>query len=227
MQEESKTMRPLNLRSVGHKSDRDPFDRLRVRFRRCALWYVSSWCSARAAPEADSKDTVRLEMGLIGTLTALVLGLLIASAKNFYDTQSMSAKIVLLDRVLAHYGSETKEIRDLLRGAVAQTLDLLWPKEPGQHPQMEPTAAGAEILYDKIQELSPKNDTQRSLQAQALNMGIDDVRTGMQLHFRENPTIILQSRSRATTARAAMAPWHTRVPSSKRFILVSAVNVLP
>ena len=127
---------------------------------------------------ADSKDTVRMGMGLIGTLTALVLGLLIASAKNFYDTQSnelteMSAKIVLLDRVLAHYGSETKEIRDLLRGAVARTLDLLWPKEPGQHPQMEPTAAGAEILYDKIQELSPKNDTQRSLQAQALNMGID------------------------------------------------------
>src|ERR1700720_972413 len=71
----------------------------------------------------DSKDTVRIGMGLIATLTALVLGLLIASAKNFYDTQSnelteMSAKIVLLDRVLAHYGSETKEIRDLLRGAV-------------------------------------------------------------------------------------------------------------
>jgi hypothetical protein len=127
---------------------------------------------------ADSKDTVRLGMGLIGTLTALVLGLLIASAKNFYDTQSselteMSAKIVLLDRVLAHYGPEAKEVRDLLHSAVSRTLDLIWPKNPGQHPQMEPTAAGGEILYDKIQELSPKNDMQRSLQVQALNMGID------------------------------------------------------
>src|SRR6516164_8771143 len=54
----------------------------------------------------DSKDTVRLGMGLVGTMAALVLGLLVASAKNFYDTQTseligMSAKIVLLDRVLA------------------------------------------------------------------------------------------------------------------------------
>ena len=127
---------------------------------------------------ADSKDTVRIGMSLIGTLTALVLGLLIASAKNFYDTQSnelteMSAKIVLLDRVLAHYGPETKELRDLLQSAVARMIDGLWPKDPGPHPQIEPMAAGGEILYDKIQELSPKNDTQRSLQAQALSMGID------------------------------------------------------
>jgi hypothetical protein len=83
---------------------------------------------------ADSKDTVRLGTGLIGTMTALLLGLLVASAKSFYDTQSselteMSAKIVLLDRVLAHYGPETKEVRDLLHGAVARTLDGLWPKD--------------------------------------------------------------------------------------------------
>jgi hypothetical protein len=127
---------------------------------------------------ADSKDTVRMGMGLIGTLTALVLGLLIASAKSYYDTQSselteMSAKIVLLDRVMVHYGPETKELRDLLQSAVARMLDGLWPKGPGLHSQTEPMAAGGEILYDKIQELSPKNDTQRSLQAQALNMGID------------------------------------------------------
>jgi hypothetical protein len=126
----------------------------------------------------DSKDIVRLGMGLIGTMTALVLGLLVASAKSFYDTQSselteMSAKIVLLDRVLAHYGPETKEVRDLLHGAVSRTLDRLWPQDSRQHPQMEPTAAGGEIILDKIQELSPKNDTQRSLQAQALSMAID------------------------------------------------------
>jgi len=127
---------------------------------------------------ADSKDTVRLGMGLIGTMTALVLGLLVASAKSYYDTQSselteMSAKIVLLDRVLAHYGPETKEVRDLLHSAVTRTLERLWPQDSRQHPQMEPTAAGGEIILDKIQELSPKNDAQRSLQAQALNMAID------------------------------------------------------
>ncbi len=63
---------------------------------------------------ADSKDTVRLGMGMVGTMAALVLGLLVASAKNFYDTQSseltqLSANVILLDRVLAHYGPETKK----------------------------------------------------------------------------------------------------------------------
>ena len=97
---------------------------------------------------SESKDVVKLGMGLVATIAALVLSLLIASAKGFYDTQSselteMSAKVVLLNRILAHYRPETKEVRDLLRSAVARTLDMLWPKDRRQPPQMEPTAAGA------------------------------------------------------------------------------------
>ena len=126
---------------------------------------------------ADTKDTVRLGVGLIGTLAALVLGLLIASAKGFYDTQSneltqMSAKVVLLDRVLAHYGPESKEARDSLHSAVARMLDSLWPKDGRRHSQSEPTGAGSEGLYDQIQELAPKTDAQRSLQSQALSIAI-------------------------------------------------------
>ena len=127
---------------------------------------------------ADSKDTVRLGMGLVATMVALVLGLLVASAKNFYDAQSneltqMSANVILLDRALAHYGPETKEARDLLRGAVVRTLDLIWHQDHQQPSQMEPTAAGGEILYDKIQALSPQNDAQRALKSQASSMAID------------------------------------------------------
>src|ERR1700741_73047 len=65
---------------------------------------------------ADSKDIVKLGMGLVGTMSALVLGLLVASAKGSYDAQSaeltqMAANIALLDRGLALYGPETKEER--------------------------------------------------------------------------------------------------------------------
>ena len=79
----------------------------------------------------------------------------------------------MLDRALAHYGPETKEARDLLRGAVARSLDLIWHQNPQQPSQMEPTAAGSEIIYDKIQALSPQDDTQRALRAQASSMAID------------------------------------------------------
>ena len=122
----------------------------------------------------ESKDIVKLGMGLVGTMAALVLGLLVASAKGSYDNQSaeltqMSANIALLDRVLAVYGPETKETRALLRGAVGRVLDQMWSTTS---PSV-PTAAGGEIIYEKIQGLSPKNDTQRSLQSQALSMAID------------------------------------------------------
>ena len=126
---------------------------------------------------ADSRDVVKLGMGLVGTIAALVLGLLIASAKGSYDTQSaeltdMSSKIVLLDRVLAHYGPESKEARDLLRAAVVRTLDRMGSKEQSGSSQSDPSSSGAEVLYDKIQGLAAQNDGQRSIQAEALNIAI-------------------------------------------------------
>ena len=131
---------------------------------------------------ADSKDIVKLGMGLVATMAALVLGLLVASAKGSYDAQSaeltrMSANIALLDRVLALYGSETKETRDLLRGAVSRILDQMWSKDGTSASSQTPTSAGGEILYEKIQGLSPKNDMQRSLQGQALSIAGDIAKT--------------------------------------------------
>lgn len=108
-------------------------------------------------------------------MAALVLGLLVASAKGSYDTQStalteMSAKIILLDRFLAHYGPETKEIRDLQRDAVVRILERTWSNDRTSLSQLEPPSIGNEAIYDKIQGLSPKDDTQRSIQAQALSI---------------------------------------------------------
>jgi hypothetical protein len=121
---------------------------------------------------------VKLGIGLIGTMAALVLGLLIASAQGSYDTRrgeltTMAAKLVLLDRMLAHYGPETKDSRDLLRRSVVRMMDRIWPAENSRPTQLEPTAAGAEPLYDKINALGPHNDAQRSIQAQALSMTVE------------------------------------------------------
>src|SRR5215468_11724540 len=83
---------------------------------------------------SDSKDTVKLGMGLVGTMAALVLGLLVASAKGSYDAQSaeltqMSANIAVLDRLFALYGSDSKEARTQLRGVTARLLDQLWSRD--------------------------------------------------------------------------------------------------
>ncbi len=126
---------------------------------------------------ADSKEAVKLGMALVATMAALVLGLLIASAKSSFDTQNtelteMSSKVVLLDRILAHYGPETMEARDILRASVVRILDRMASKDSAGPFQSDPSANASEVLFDKIQGLSAKNDAQRSIQAQALSITI-------------------------------------------------------
>ncbi len=129
----------------------------------------------------ESKDLVKLGMGLVGTFTALVLGLLVASAKNTYDTQrnglaQLAGNVIFLDRALAHYGPEAKDAREMLRASVADMIQRTWPEETSSAGHTEPrsgTEGRYEGLFEKIQELKPKNDAQRAFQAQALKTATD------------------------------------------------------
>jgi len=129
---------------------------------------------------ADSKEVVKLGMGLIATMSALVLALLIASAKSSHDTQNgeviqMSADFIQLDRVLAHYGPETKEARAMLRDAVARGLGTANNLNSYRPESLDSATlkAGADNVYEKIQQLTPANETQRALHAQAMQIGAE------------------------------------------------------
>jgi hypothetical protein len=131
----------------------------------------------RALPEDhlsdNSKDVVKLGMGLIGTMAALVLGLLIYSAKASYDTQStallkMSANIISLDRTLERYGPEAQPARELLRSEVIHIMDRLWPQKMSGLAQLKPTGRLSEAVYDSIESLSPKDDRQRLFRSEGL-----------------------------------------------------------
>ncbi len=136
----------------------------------------------------DAKDVVRLGTGLIGTIAALVLGLLIASAKNSYDTQStqikqMTASIILLDHLLEQYGPQAAAIRNLMRRSVVVLADRMWREnssDPAKAPPFQESAA-SEAFYAKLQELSPQNDSQRSLQARAIQISTDIAQTRLLL----------------------------------------------
>src|SRR5260221_12473277 len=109
------------------------------------------------------RTVVRLGTGLIGTIAALVLGLLIASANSSYQTQNgniqrITADIILLDNLLAQYGPEAQPARELLRRAVGLMVDRIWRENSSasatQAP-FHPTAAGEEA-FAKIQQLLAK-----------------------------------------------------------------------
>jgi len=125
----------------------------------------------------ESMGVVKLGTGMIATLAALVIGLLIASAKGSFDAMNngliqTGSKIVLLDRVMAQYGPETRETRDLLRRGIASVIERIWPKDRIEQRKIKPLdpKAGIEALQEKLLQLSPQNDTQRWLQSRALQV---------------------------------------------------------
>jgi hypothetical protein len=128
---------------------------------------------------SETKDAVKVGMGLVATMAALVLGLLVASTKGSYDAQKnevtqMAAKTVFLDRVLANYGSESAESRDLLRRSVASAINHMWPdKKSSQAAQLDPSASSGEGVFNSIEKLSPQNDVQSSLKSQAVQIATD------------------------------------------------------
>jgi hypothetical protein len=132
---------------------------------------------------SESKDVVKLGMALIGTMSALLLGLLIASAKGSYDAQNgeitqMSANVIQLDRLLARYGPETKETRGALRRIVL-SVDRNWSGCTSRSEKLDSaeTRTTGASFYEKIQELAPHNDFQRSVQSQAVQIASDVGRT--------------------------------------------------
>jgi hypothetical protein len=144
----------------------------------------------------DAKDVVRLGTGLIGTIAALVLGLLIASAKSSYDTQSgqvqhVTADIVLLDQLLAQYGPEARPIRERVRQAVDPLVERLWREGVAVSATGKPFAAtaAAEDAFAKIGELSPQTDAQRSLKERAIQASTDLAQTRLALFVQAGSSI--------------------------------------
>ncbi|MGY3587960.1 hypothetical protein ACVIGB_002988 [Bradyrhizobium sp. USDA 4341] len=144
----------------------------------------------------DDKDVVRLGTGLIGTIAALVLGLLIASAKGSYDTQStqvtqMTSKIVLLDNLLAEYGPEATELRNLLRRGTAVLADRMWRENSSDVAKTRPfeVSGASDAFFAKLQQLSPQNDSQRSLQARAIQIATDIAQTRLLLFAQTSNSI--------------------------------------
>ena len=127
---------------------------------------------------ADSRDVIKLAIGLVATMSALVLGLLVSSAKGSYDTErseviQMAAKVAFLDRLLTVYGPEAAEARVRFHDAVKEAVQQMWPEEARQPAQLAPNAQAGNVVYGVVQALSPHDDAQRKLKDQAISVGID------------------------------------------------------
>ena len=142
----------------------------------------------------ETQDVLRLGTGMLSVLASLVLGLLIATAKNAYDStdqafRSYAAEIALLNETLRDYGAEAVPPRDTLRRYTEFLLHDVWPDKGApielfEHPGV---AALLEQMRGEIRSLKPRNSGQVWLQQQALNITIT--------LFQERWSLIEQSRS--------------------------------
>jgi len=126
----------------------------------------------------ESQDSIKVGTGLVATMTALVLGLVTASSKSSFDaidsavTQA-AMHILTLDRVLARYGNETDGIRQQLQHVLSSRVDAIWGRGwmPGDaDPAGSAMLVEAEGIPEAIRKLSPTSDTQRALQAKAIDL---------------------------------------------------------
>jgi len=125
----------------------------------------------------ESQDVMRLGMGLVATMTALLLGLVTASARSSYDSQDAAmrtnaANILTLDRLLSRYGPETRPTRDLIRTFVAFRIENTWPADgsAGSGLTRTPSLQDIEQVENQILLLAPATDAQRWFKTEALKL---------------------------------------------------------
>lgn len=125
----------------------------------------------------DSTRAVSLCTGLIATMAALVLSLMLSSAKTSFDAignqvNQLAVKVVLLDHALSNYGPEAAELRQTLHQGFAAIVENMADGNGLSLEKIHTPAplGGIEALQHKLLNLAPKTGVQRSMQARALQI---------------------------------------------------------
>jgi hypothetical protein len=145
---------------------------------------------------ADAKDVVKLATALMATLSALVLGLLIATAKSSFDTKvtqvkQITANVILLDQLLAQYGSEAINARQMARRSINGMVDRIWQEKESKSESANPfeMSREAEDFFQTIFALSLQNNVQRSLQGRIIQTANDLGQARLSLYVQSGDTI--------------------------------------
>jgi hypothetical protein len=147
--------------------------------------------------DSDSRDSIKTGIVLIATMSALVLGLITASAKSSYDNVDAAVRsavdILTFDRLLARYGPETGAIRASLKQLVARRVDAIWPSGSGRTAGLEPQGNVSEVesLIENIRQLTPHNPAQENIRGQALTLAESMLKVRWMVAAEGNRTIPL------------------------------------
>ena len=117
-------------------------------------------------------------MGLVATMSAVLLGLLVSSAKISYETthaqvMQRAAKFALLDRLLVIYGPAATVVRGQLHDLVAEATQRMWPDESAILAPPKPGSGLGNAFYASLLRLEARGDTELTLKAQAVSLALE------------------------------------------------------
>lgn len=146
--------------------------------------------------DTESKDVIKLGTGLVGTLAALVLGLMTASAKTSFDTQNtnirtLAAQLILVDQLMVQYGPEADDLRRFTREAVNTMVDRIWREGARASSQVAPFSSSqvGGKFYSEVDALTPKNDEQRALKSRIVDTSYEIARVRLAIFTRLDSSI--------------------------------------
>ena len=135
--------------------------------------------AARALPEhhlsGETRTAVSVSAAVVGTLSALVLGLMISTASSSFsarsnDVTAISVDLIRIDRMMRRYGPEADDARAKLRAYATAKMQELFPVSGEPSRPTEATVRMMESTQDAMLSLAPTDDTHRWLRSQALTL---------------------------------------------------------
>jgi hypothetical protein len=126
---------------------------------------------------SDGKDIVKVGLGFLATMTALVIGLLVGSAKSSFDTigdgvVDSAAAIVRLDRMLEQYGPETAPLREQMRQSLKLSIGRIWSEQASEVAGLAAIAnqRNADQIEAQLLALQPANEAQAWYRDESLGL---------------------------------------------------------
>lgn len=157
----------------------------------------------------DSSTTIKLAIGLVITMTGIVLGMLVSAARNSYNARydeliTTSTDMIMLDRLLANYGPEAQDARSELRSTVQSGLERVWGDPKSVRVELTPSQK-VEGVYDKVLALSPKIPEQSLEKTEAVALAMEVRRTRWLLLIGSQPN------SMSTPLLVVVTSWLTAI----------------
>jgi hypothetical protein len=133
------------------------------------------WVLPESQLGPEVKDIIQISTGLLVTMTALVLGMLVSSANSSYQERKselaeMASNFVVV-HLLASFGLQTEEIRRELRALADVSVERIWPSQKSRQSELRPTGDG-QLFFEHLQNLLPKNEAQTLARNEAIVTGV-------------------------------------------------------